>query len=210
MSENMHIFPLFPTLLSNVLLEDNPKFNILEDVKDTVQFTCRTEDINCSTSENRNILNCYPELKNRILEVFYDLKDNVLGHTNTDFAITTSWITKIDSNSSGLISHGTHINSYYSGAFYISEHNPDLTGVFEANNKGIASSQIVLNRDSETEYNSKTFSFIPKKNYLMFFPSYLNHRIINHKCEEPIYVIWFNIMPTSLWQETCELKITIN
>lgn len=44
-------------------------------------------------------------------------------------------------------------------------------------------------------YNSPWWNFKPKKNMVIFFPSYLKHRMGRHNLDDPRYCLVFNIMP---------------
>jgi uncharacterized protein (TIGR02466 family) len=103
----------------------------------------------------------------------------------------------------------THSNSFYSGTFYLSEHEDFLVGKFEVKCENIIPTHISVDADVQNHLNSRITSFIPKKNSLLFFPSYLNHRVGNHMCKNSRYSIAFNIMPTSLYQEDCKLSVTM-
>ena len=54
----------------------------------------------------------------------------------------------------------------------------------------------MLNSPSEFNiYNSQSWSISPKKNMIIFFPSYLYHQIEKHNSKIVRYSLAFNIMP---------------
>ena len=44
-------------------------------------------------------------------------------------------------------------------------------------------------------HNSKTWDIKPKKNMLIFFPSYLEHSILDNKSKRPRHSLAFNLIP---------------
>ncbi len=136
-------------------------------------------------SKNQRILKDHPRVEKIFLEAFKKIS---LGYKN-DFRITTSWCTKMEK---GLYSqYHTHKNSYWSGVFYPE----DSDGTIEFKNPCMNLTSFYIIPEEATVYNSNSMQITPRKNMIVFFPSYLEHRICAHNSEEPRYSFAFNILP---------------
>lgn len=195
-----NIIPLFPSIIFQTKLENNYD-NIFEELKETdlvenKNFLLEQNDKKCYHSSDFHILKNYENLKNSILYSFNYFKNNIMKYESTDFQITTSWITKVDSNS---ISHyHNHKNSFYSGVLYFD----DLIdcGPIEFNNDNLNQQSFSANLPTEYNiYNCCTWQIQPAKNNIIFFPSYLNHRVSLHLSDVPRYSLAFNLIPTGVF-----------
>jgi uncharacterized protein (TIGR02466 family) len=186
------IFPLFPSVVSaNVIQEDLSWFkSILEKIE---YASVNKYDSNLSyASTDMNILEKYPKIKSLILHNFNHFKDTVLKLESTNFKISTSWVTN---TFPGGYSHAhTHKNSVYSGVLYFDD--CDFGGNLLFENYGIRTESFMLNDPSEWNfYNIENFEIKPKKNLIVYFPSYLRHRVTTHIGSKNRYSLAINFFP---------------
>lgn len=192
----MTIYPLFPKVVYVGEIPDifENEYDIL---KNNYEFRKTYSEIDkCSElSKNLYILNDFPNLKECILSSFLDFNNNVFKYFDTDFEITTSWITKTEKDSQS--EYHIHANSYYSGILYFDDQkSPEKVGNLEFID--VNSNQILPNDPNQFNiYNSTSWSIQPSKNKLVFFPSNLYHKISVHKSETPRYSLAFNFFPTN-------------
>jgi uncharacterized protein (TIGR02466 family) len=139
-------------------------------------------------SKDHKVLNKFPFLKQIILDHFYKFAKDTLRYQN-NFKITTSWITEIEGEYSEFHHHK---NSMFSGVYYFDEYSDD-SGHIEFKNPLGCHSDFWLVPDDWNMANSLSYYIKPHKNLLIFFPSYLEHRICNNK--ETRRSLAFNIVP---------------
>jgi len=191
-SENtIEIVPLFPSTLFSIKVEEN--MESLNSVKADYEFTVSTADGNSGSMEtfNKTILDNFPKEKKIILDYFYQIKNNILHYNNVDFDITTSWGVKCPELSSCQLH--SHKNSFYSGVFYMND--CDGSGELFFDNCNISPRDFYIPPEENNIYNSPCYSVFPEKNKLIFFPSYLMHRIRKNESYITRYSIAFNICP---------------
>ena len=184
------VFPLFPTVVgASIIKEDLSNLNQIKNVKYT--STRVTSSENCFLSEDQKILSNFQNEKDIIMSYFNSFKNEILRYESTDVEMTTSWATKLTTNASSQFHH--HKNSYYSGVVYLEK--PENGGEIEFEDAGVYSS-FMLNPPIEYNLlNLETFEIRPDKNLVVFFPSYLRHRIKHYTGSNPRYSIAFNIVP---------------
>lgn len=186
----IEIYPLFP---SNVFLTNVDGNIFYENLQKEIYYPCDKDGI--YVTKDIKILNRYTNLKLLILEKFNYIVSNILHHNNVNFDITTSWMNKSITNSIG--EYHSHQNSFYSGVMYFEDDdNIDNCASFEIDSMNILPGSISLSYPTEYNiYNSPWWHFKPRKNLVIFFPSYLKHRIGKHKSLKDRYSLAFNIMP---------------
>ena len=184
------IYPIFSSPIFIMNLEEYLDDFYLK-FKNEYNFI-NTKNSPCFVSERKNILNDHLELKEIILNYFNIYKDNILKYESTDFEITTSWITKTSEGDHSHLHH--HKNSCFSGILYFDT--IENGGKLRFNNIGLNPSSFLLNDPSEFNiYNSTSWNISPQKNMIVFFPSYLFHKIETHNSNIIRYSLAFNIMP---------------
>ena len=146
-------------------------------------------------SKDLRILDNYPELEKALLEKWEDAAYHVFNYRN-DFKITTSWVTRTRKGCESTLH--LHKNSFYSGLFYYGNYN-DKCGGIQFMNPLHEYSDFYLVPQTPNLLSSDTHKFWPKSNLLLFFPSYLKHRIMYHADNTPRYSLAFNIVPTGLY-----------
>jgi len=186
----MIIYPLFA---SNVFVGSiNEDLKELQKIK-KYDFIETKEDMSSGSyiTKNQKILNDFPKVKNVIQKNFNEVKNEVLMHRDTNFEITTSWGTKVLKDS--FCQFHSHMNCLYSGILYFDEYDLD-SGTLEFESPFITQ-QIYAIPSEYNIVNARVYGFKPKKNNLIFFPSYLRHRITKHLSKIERYSLSFNLMP---------------
>lgn len=186
------IFPVFPHTIAVCTLKDSEvDANALEYVQglEYVDTAYEKAQATSLSSTNFDVLENLPTLKNSILERFYVLKDKYLFHTKNDFVITTSWSTRTGKGDYSKFHN--HRNCFYSGVYYFE--GDENTGKIRFNNPFRKSWFVESTRFNELNMDQMGIS--PEKNMLVFFPSYMDHAIQEHRSEKTRYSIAFNLIP---------------
>ena len=186
------IYPLFASPLIVNIINLNT-YKLEKDIKsfDKIEFEKIGSEGGCQITTNRRILKEYPKLKNSILNEFKKtIKDNF--KYDNDFMITTSWVVKTPFEAYGQ-SH-CHKNSFYSGIYYFGEYPKDC-GNLEIESPILHHTYFLI-LPTEYDFNTSTnYTVYPQSNLLIFFPSYLRHRITKNKNQSTRYSLAFNIVP---------------
>ena len=184
-----NVLPLFSSPVYTTTIDEN-----LEDVFESIKKLkyISANNYGTSTSETRDILSKFPSLKKALLDEFNHYKDTCLHYEDTDFFITTSWVTKCIPNSS---SHKhNHQNALYSGVLYFQE-GEDFGGI-RFSNENLMPQQILLKEPTEWNLlNSSSWVIKPAPNEVVIFPSYLFHEVTFHGASEDRYSLAFNFFP---------------
>jgi len=141
------------------------------------------------------ILEKYPTLEKQLLKKWEKAAYHIFNYRN-DFKITTSWITRSKKGSQSTVH--LHKNSFFSGLLYYGKYN-DKSGGIQFVSPIHSHSDFYLKANPPNILSSDTHSFTPHTNLLMFFPSYLKHRIMYHEDNAPRYSLAFNIVPIGLY-----------
>ena len=179
----MEILPLF----SSPLIVDYLDINPIELDKEKNYITNNTYHVN----DSYRILEKYPKIKKVILNKFKKFAEETL-HYNNNFEISTSWLT-ITKKGEASTSH-CHKNCFYSGVYYYRDYNDNTAGI-EFNNPIAQLPDILVIPTNYNILNSQTWELKPKKNMIIFFPSYLVHKILVHEDDPPRHSLAFNIIP---------------
>lgn len=137
-----------------------------------------------------NVLDYDKNLEKVILNEFNYFKNTYLKYTDTNFKISTSWLTNSKPNSFSRMHN--HKNCFYSGIFYLKT--PENSGniYFEDYNKR---SSFDFIPETYNQYNSNSYTFGIEENLLIFFPSYIHHKIKKNKSNENRISLAFNFFP---------------
>jgi len=188
---SQEIYPLFPSTVLKLIVDDD--FSEFEKGVKNLDFqTTNSAGSYCQEiSIDKYILNRFPREKQIFLELFNNYyKDNILKAYNDEFKITTLWATITIRGSYGQVHQ--HSNAMYSGVFYFE----DAYTPIEFESYNLSPRQLSLNDPKQWDIlNSKTWNFLPKKNQLLLFPSYLYHKI-DRNCKDPERIsVAFNLFP---------------
>jgi len=187
--EIAHLFstPVFATQIPGGLSD-------LETIKTFKYIPAGKDDSkNAYMTENTSVLDFFPNEKEIFLNKFNEVKNDYLRHTDIEFVITRSWGTKVEKNC--YTQFHKHTNNYYSGVFYLDGCTGDSAPI-EFLNPLFALSSYELNAEEYNTYNLRSYRVNLEKNTLIFFPSYLMHKIGTHLSETPRHSIAFNLHPT--------------
>jgi uncharacterized protein (TIGR02466 family) len=193
--DNFAIFPSFP---SNIVVFNaaDDYSDILEKIKTTTDWSKDSLDISdlSNRTENLKILNDFPKAHKSFLSYFNKFKNQILRLEDTEFAISNSWGTKTKEN--GFCQYHHHSNSYYSGVFYFQDvlDGGELEFETPLSRGGFHPLPVEWNY-----FNFEIYKIKPKKNMLLFFPSFLKHRIGKLKDKEDRYSLAFNLVPVGVF-----------
>tara|TARA_B100000902_G_C27275615_1_gene898690 strand:+ start:385 stop:1014 length:630 start_codon:yes stop_codon:yes gene_type:complete len=161
-------------------------------------------------SETVDVLSKFPSLNNALLDEFNYYKNSYLYYEDTEFFMTTSWITKSIPNST---SHKhNHLNSLYSGVLYF-QGGKDFADI-RLFNDGIIPQQIELKDPTQwNTFNSSSWDISSIPNRVIIFPSYLYHEVSFHGANEDRYSLAFNLFPKGnlgKFDSSLDIKQTLN
>lgn len=194
------IIKLFPKALFMKRLKQNKKEinHILKvlgklDTQNAYQNSAQkeTEDFTSivHVSYDKQVLDKLPKLKKRLLNAFYEYKNEVYSYTKNDFVFTTSWISKATKGKSSFPHN--HRNCMFSGVYYPQMDEKSAAIFFEDTTDqrfNLSVSQWNLNNTREVKID-------PQSDVVMFFPSELYHIVGTHRSEITRYCIAMNFMP---------------
>tara|TARA_B100000131_G_scaffold166791_1_gene161232 strand:+ start:1672 stop:2292 length:621 start_codon:yes stop_codon:yes gene_type:complete len=164
----------------------------LKNCKDIIKpITSHDQDPEGSGNNEYRVLEKYPKIKKLFLEIFEEYANVSLGYQNK-FEITSSWITKTTKSVSSAFHN--HKNCAFSGVYYFDEYDKDSATIGFLNPLSDLSSYM-LNTRELNPVNANYVAIEPSEKCLIFFPSYLKHRINAHKSDKPRYSLAFNIVP---------------
>jgi uncharacterized protein (TIGR02466 family) len=182
------IFPLFPSTVVGIAVnEDLSGLNLVQNY-DYIPLNSDESAAAYKTQDNQ-VLKRFPKEQAIILDYFNRFKSDVLKLSNS-FAISSSWATRIDSN--GYSQYHDHRNSAYSAVLYLDDVSQGGEIQFQSPNP---STVFLLNPEEWNTFNYEVYHITPAKNLLLFFPSYLQHRINRYLGKDPRYSIAMNFVP---------------
>ncbi len=183
------IYPAFSSVIG--VFNNTSDFSELGKISDYKFISNKSYD-NHYITENNLILDDFPDIAVYLKDLFNTFKNQVLKYANTEFTITTSWgtLTKPGARS---YTH-CHKNSFYSGVVYWDDH-PGANIDFER----FDHSQWLIVPDEYNIYNAESLELEHKQNTVIFFPSYLPHKISTNTADKNRYSLAFNIIPVGLY-----------
>jgi len=190
-TKTIDVIPLFPSPLGI--------FNVEEDCSGLKKIITNYEFVRADESSSDksyittdlNILENFSKEKDIIIKYFNIYKNELFKLEDQNFQMTTSWGTKTEPE--GYSQFHNHQNCVYSGVFYFDE---IPGGNLEFESYGIYPRQIILNDPTEWGvFNSRSWILPAKQNLLVFFPSYLYHRITKNTSSKSRYSLSFNFFP---------------
>ena len=191
----MELYPLFASNLIVIKFGDEKSLSTLEKIHNNYEWVDSKQDGSNGTfaTKSKFILEDYPEIKQSLIQEFEKANGQIFKY-DARFIITTSWFTKAISNTYSQFH--SHRNSFYSGVLYFgdySEKNKHAPIQFDNPVADFYSHYVMSNEWNV--HNCFNWDTYPKKNMLLFFPSYLRHRIGKHNDKKPRYSLAFNIVP---------------
>jgi uncharacterized protein (TIGR02466 family) len=175
--------PLFASPLMHMKVKENT-----DQLQKSYEYKKTDTYFKNSMSEDVRILKKFPRIEKIFLKYFDKIAKEVFLYDET-FRITTSWIAKTEDSQSEMHNHK---NSFYSGVYYFDDYTED-SGSLQFKNPLFSHSDFNLTPREWNIMNSCSWNISPEKNLLIFFPSYLEHRVINNKGKRRSLA--FNIVP---------------
>ena len=190
-----NVLPLFPTPVITIDVEERTDELKPEDFEyNIIDHVGSDGGTRSYQSFNLRILSKYPRISKLLLKKFDKVKQ--LLHLSHQFVITTSWFTKTETGGYSL--PHLHKNSFYSGVYYFDDYT-DESGELELINPSMDKADFLLDAKEWNMYNSAGWTVEPKKNLLVFFPSYIRHCVKIHKDPITRYSLAFNVVPTGMY-----------
>ena len=201
-TENSNMKSYLPLFATNILMN-----YVVEDTDELIQASNHTDeeysrsarqngsddDKELAREDNFRILEKYPRINDILLNKFKIAAKEFLGLTETDFIVSSSWLTKTEPGSESQ--YHAHKNSFYSGVYYYDEYT-DKSGDIEFRSPLDSMQSYYIEPEAHHITNASSWKLPAQKNILLFFPSYLVHRVGIHKSDKPRYSLAFNIVPT--------------
>ena len=193
MQDKLHVLPLFSFVCHPCKFDlSQEQEKIILDVANNIEYNDKHKKSHIRT-KTIHLFQDVPELSflgNMILDQFYKFKDTVLRYENTDFRLTTSWITKTQPGE-GSFFHN-HNNCMYSGVFYFN--NDEQHTALTFTNFAFQTSY-TIEPTEWNDFNSISWTYRPKNNSCIYFPSHLPHMVEKNTSDKIRQSIAFNIMP---------------
>jgi len=190
--KQFEVTPIFPTIIGSFFLEDGME-NHYKKIVENNSFKQTSFGGGCQVSLRYDVLDEFKIIKEQIESGFTEFKNSVLRLEDTQFKMTTSWVTRTPPNC-GSQRH-SHKNSYYSGVLYLTDHSDQSPILLYNPNDN--NTNILTNPAKEyTVLNSKTWTIHPEKNKVILFPSYIDHMILRNVSSDDRYSIAFNFFPS--------------
>lgn len=180
------IVPLFSSCVTVIQLDED-----IKEFKTSDEKFKNSEWGSSSSSINKRVLEKYPKTKKILLDKFKKVALEDYKYEN-DFIITTSWFTKTLKDQSSLMH--IHKNSFYSGVYYFDDYTDKSAPIiFHSPLHQFYDFDIVPS--NWNVQNSTIWKIKPQKNFLLIFPSYLQHSIEKSIENTTRYSLAFNIIP---------------
>ena len=144
------------------------------------------------TDKTLRVLERYPNTKNILLNYFNEVAYTRFRYKEK-FDISTSWITKTTKGNQSDMH--LHRNCFYSAVYYFDEYDKDCASLEFRNPLSKFSSYYLMPLE-HNQINSSSVHVKPRSKLLLFFPSYMEHRVLEHKGSTDRYSLAFNLVPT--------------
>ena len=180
MSKGFETHNLFPSSIY-IIFSHNSVSDFFHNLINVEGIDFKTVSDNPHWVTKFTLLDDYPEMKKLFTNISLQILKEVTGVEK--IKITTSWLTAIEPNANPTLHR--HSNSWFSGVYYFQDSYSGL----EFKNP--------IDRDIDLKNGKLTgnWRLNPKKNMLVFFPSYLYHKIEKNTFDEVRHSLAFNIMP---------------
>lgn len=196
---NCTVYPIFSSVIG--VFNNTEDFSALGQLTNYKFISNKSYD-NHYITENNYVLDNFPSIAHYLADLFTTFKNQVLKYSSTEFIITTSWGTLTEPNARSY-TH-CHKNSFYSGVVYWDDHNGSNID-FER----FDHSQWLIVPDEYNIYNAESLELEHKQNTVIFFPSYLPHKISTNTSNKNRYSLAFNIIPVGIYGKN-DSKVSVN
>ena len=189
------MIPLFPVLVYRDIV--NWDFSEIKNWKNPA--TDRPHDL-AQISKNEfeavRMLENFPDLKNKILDKFYEYVTQLLLH-KIKWKMSTSWATHVEKGR-GVDPH-VHKNCEFSGLLYFDDEYIDQPPLEIDNPLSIFTSFFGCDTSIQGDQYQSGVHFYAEKGLLLFFPSYLHHQVGEVTRDKPRRSLAFNFVPTGYY-----------
>ena len=185
----MRIHPLFPSPLV--------EYHSSDKICSLLKRDCERQKYKLNSDEgsyasiNLKVLSKLSIVEKAILDIFHQYAQDSLDYDG-QFKISTSWYTKVENKSSSQYHH--HKNSFYSGIIYFDQYQREDEGFLYLLNPLGKYTDFFIKPNKSNPLNTHLTIIPPEYNKLIFFPSYLSHKIGEFKGKVR-YSLAFNIVP---------------
>ena len=178
---------------SNLIMNEvDSKFNTIDINKVNFKIS-GTKEQSSEISDSFYAINDYPELGIEIIKIFQQYTVDVLKLSN-QFTISTSWFTRMKPGD--ICRFHQHHNSYYSGLYYFDDYEVNSGNICFLNPLTRFNNFLIVPDKSDYNiHNSNDWNIKPEKNMVLFFPSYLEHAILDNTSKKSRHSLAFNIVP---------------
>ena len=185
-----NIIPLFASNL--IINQVDSKFNTID--INNINFKISGKNQSSEISDSLYAINDYPELGIEIIKIFQQYTVDVLK-LNNQFTISTSWFTRMKPGDSCKFHQ--HHNCFYSGLYYFDDYEENSGDICFLDPLTRFNNFLIVPDDEQdlNIHNSKEWQIRPQKNTVIFFPSYLEHSILDNTSEKPRHSLAFNLIP---------------
>jgi len=190
---NVELEPLFASPLIKTTLDVSCLVDLRKNIiSNHSNHTTINDDIEVDSNvclglhKKKKFFNLKKSIEHKVCSVLHDLY-NVEG---IEFYLCDMWSTCCLPGEGG--DHHFHANSFYSGVFYPFEDTPSGL-VFYSPVEDKFSLDITGNITHNHQFNTPNYVVNPKECELIFFPSYLHHKVLKNKSKTTRYSIAFNI-----------------
>ena len=192
MDKKVNSLPIFAShIFYDYLNEDTDELKTYKDFEST-------QSAPTESSTDKRILLRYPEIRKLLLDKFKKVAKDQLCY-DQDFEISTSWLTRTLKGGSSQFHN--HKNSFYSGIYYYGDYS-DKSALLELENPIRNFPDFYMVPYDNNIFNSSVWQIPPEPKKIIFFPSYLNHRITDHYDDTTRYSLAFNIVPIGKYGHT--------
>lgn len=181
------IFPQAILGINKLNVDSNKILKYIENIEFTWTGTSIIKQSSCMISKNKKIFEEINFLKDEISQNIKHYLNDVLK-LDMNFQFTSSWATKTPSE--GFSQLHSHSNSFLSGVYYPKG---DENFIINFYKKKIFWN---INVNESNDFNSQVFKVsILEDNFLILFPSDLDHSIEVNQSKNIRYSIAFNVIP---------------
>ena len=143
---------------------------------------------------NYRVLEKYPNTKNILLK-YIRSSVKMMGYSS-EVDVSTSWCTKVVKGDVGHLHR--HKNSWFSALYYYGDYDENC-GKFIFTNPLTDLTSFMSNVFSVNEFNRHSKTWLPRKNQLIIFPSYIQHGVSEHLSDLIRYSLAINIVPVGTY-----------
>ena len=192
----MDIYQLFPSPFFVRKLSSDSYSNVLTEIKKFHKNFVNSEKLNVETvySENASVSlidnEIFSPFIREVEQISQKVFNEIFNYKDVNTYVSDIWSTCLKPGEQGQIHY--HSNSYLSGVWYPFDIEYSDISFYSPNNEKNCLN-LVTNVVEFNVLNSSCFTFTPKKEDLILFPSYLTHQVSQNIFNKPRYSLAFNI-----------------